>query len=130
MNKPVDLVECPTRHALPARRLSENRHVILRGNHKVFLTIGYDPSEPMRPREIFYSAGFRSGCDLEYQMQDVCIMLSLLLQCGQTPEEVAKSFARVEDHNGNSHYASLIGDLVAEVAKAPEWAKLCEENQE
>ena len=111
----------PPRHVLPTRRYSENRRVVLHGTHKVYLTIGYDPADPERPREVFYSGGFRSGSDLEYQMQDVCVMLSLLLQHGVEPEAIAKSMARRENAFEELEYATIVGCITEEIAKPPLW---------
>lgn len=85
------------------------------------MTIGYDPAEPDRPREIFYSGGFRSGSDLEYQMQDVCVMLSLLLQHGVEPTAIAKSMARRETAMGELEYATIVGCITEEISNPPAW---------
>lgn len=110
------------RHTLPTRRFSETRRVVLNGSNKVYLTIGYDPAEPDCPREIFYSGGFRSGSDLEYQMQDVCVMLSLLLQHGVEPLAIAKSMARRETAMGELEYATIVGCITEELSNPPSWA--------
>lgn len=117
--KPVDPHK---RFSLPTRRVSENRRLIMHGVHKVYLTLGYDPQHPQRPREVFYSGGFRSGSDLEYQMQDVCVMLSLLLQHDVAPEAIAKSMARRETALGEMEYATIVGCITEEIAKPPIWA--------
>ena len=109
------------RHALPTRRISETRRILLRGTHKVYLTIGFDPAEPERPREIFYSGGFRYGSDLEYEMQDVCVMISLLLQHGVEAKAIAKSLAKRETAFGEMEYATLVGGIVEEIEKPPVW---------
>ncbi len=106
------------RHALPTRRLAENRKVTTPEGHTVHLSIGYDPDEPDRPREVFYSAGFKSGSQLEFQVQDACVMFSLLLQHGLRPEDVAKSLSRVEQPDGSMAYASLVG-LIADELLTP-----------
>ncbi|MEM9524608.1 MAG: hypothetical protein AAF982_11610, partial [Pseudomonadota bacterium] len=49
------------RHMLPARRLAETRRITTPDGHSFHLSIGYDPEEPERPREVFYSSGFKSG---------------------------------------------------------------------
>ena len=101
------------RHRLPGRRLSETHKIETPEGHSVHLTIGYDPAEPDRPREIFYSAGFKSGSQLEFQVQDACVLISLLLQHGHRPEAIAKSLARTETPTGGMASASIIG-LIAE----------------
>ena len=77
--------------------------------------VGYDPNEHLRPREVFYSGGFRSGSALEFQIQDACVLLSLLLQHGHRPEDIGKSLARTEQPDGSMAYASMIGLIVEEL---------------
>lgn len=100
------------RHVLPTRRHAETKRVTTMEGHTVYLSIGYDPKDPTRPREVFYSAGFKSGSTLEFQIQDACVMLSLLLQHGLKPEDVAKSLSRSEQPDGSMVYASVIGLIV------------------
>ena len=110
--------DTPTpRHDLPTRRLTETRKITTREGHTVHLSIGFDPEDPARPREVFYSAGFRTGSQLEFQIQDDCVLLSLLLQHGHRPEDIVKSLARTEDVDGNTVYASVVGLIAAELAQ-------------
>jgi hypothetical protein len=106
------------RHNLPTRRLTETRKITTPDGHTIHLSIGYDPHENGRPREVFYSAGFKSGSQLEFQIQDACVMLSLLLQHGHRPEDVAKSLARDEQPDGSLAYASITGLIVAELVNS------------
>ncbi len=104
--------DAPTgRHNLPSRRLTETRKVKTGNGQKIFLSVGYDPNDQSRPREVFYSAGFRSGSELEFQVQDLCVMISLLLQHGHMPADIAKSLARREMPDGQIQYASIAGVL-------------------
>ncbi len=103
------------RHNLPKRRLNETRRIETRDGHTIHLTVGYDPKEQDRPREVFYSAGFKSGSALEFQIQDACVLISLLLQHGHRPEEIAKSLAREEQPDGSMAYASVIGLIAEEI---------------
>ena len=105
------------RHVLPTRRLTETRRIETRDGHKIFLSVGFDPIEPDRPREVFYSAGFRSGSQLEFQIQDDCVLISLLLQHGLPVEEIAKSLAREEQPDGSMARASVVGVIVDELTK-------------
>ena len=105
------------RHVLPNRRLTETRKIVTPEGHSVYLSIGYDPIEPSRPREVFYSAGFKSGSQLEFQVQDACVLMSLLLQHGLRPDEIARSLARVEQPGGDMAYASVIGLIVDELRR-------------
>ena len=109
------------RKKLSNRRLNETRKVQTDDGHTVYLSVGYDAAEPMVPKEVFYDAGFKTGSQLEFQVQDFCILFSLLLQYGMTPEQVAKSLARKEQPDGSIQYASISGMIVAELAKAPQW---------
>lgn len=113
------------RTRLPDRRLSETRrieHVRADGGRaRVFITIGYDPADPLRPREVFYDEGYRSGSDLEYLVQDLCVIVSLLLQHGTPPEDIARSLSRREGAEGEAH-GSLAGTIVAELGVPPGWA--------
>ncbi|MBE0455367.1 MAG: ribonucleotide reductase [Roseovarius sp.] len=104
------------RHPLPTRRLVETRKIKTVEGHTVHLSVGYDPTEQGRPREVFYSAGFKSGSQLEFQIQDACVLLSLLLQHGHRPEDIIKSLARAELPDGSMAYASIIGLIAAELA--------------
>ena len=106
------------RHVLPKRRPSETLKVTNLDGQAIHLTIGYDPADPERPREVFYSAGFKSGSQIEFQIQDACVMFSLLLQHGLRVDEIAKSLSRTEQADGSMTYASVIGlianSLIAE----------------
>lgn len=116
------------RHALPGRRPCETRRVATPEGHTIHLTVGYDPDEPDRPREVFYSGGFRSGSQLEFQVQDACVLISLLLQHGISPADISKSLARTkqpglwiegdEDPEAETVHASHVGLIVAELASS------------
>lgn len=70
------------RRTLPTCRLAENRQFTTAEEHTVQLSIGYDSAEPDGPPEVFYSGGFKSGSQLGFQMQNTCILFSLLQQHG------------------------------------------------
>lgn len=105
------------RHTLPTRRINETRRIISPDGHTIYLTIGFDPSDPTRPREVFYSSGFKSGSALEFQIQDACVLISLLLQHGHRPKEIAKSLARAEQPDGSMSYASITGLIAHELVQ-------------
>lgn len=111
------------RHMLPGRRHVETRKVTAPGGHVLHLSVGYDPNDPDRPREVFYSAGLKSGSDLEYHMQDMCVLISLLLQRDMEPEAIGRSLSRQEQPGGDITFATLTGFLIEEIAKPPMWAK-------
>ena len=114
------------RHDLPARRLCETRRVQTPEGHTIHLTVGFDPEEPDRPREVFYSGGFRTGSQLEFQVQDACVLISLLLQHGHRPATILKSLAQTEkpglwiegdqEPAPETVHASHVGLIVAELA--------------
>lgn len=116
-----------SRHDLPDRRLCETRRVSTPERHTIHLTVGYDPEERDRPREVFYSGGFRSGSQLEFQVQDACVLISLLLQHGLRPADILKSLARTERPGlriegdeapaSETLHASHIGLIVDELAR-------------
>ena len=106
------------RHNLPKRRLTETRRIETTDGHTIHLSIGYDPNQDGRPREVFYSAGFKSGSALEFQIQDACVLISILLQHGHRPEEIAKSLARTERPDGSVAYASITGLIADELVNA------------
>ncbi len=104
------------RHDLPSRRLTETRKITTPDGHNIHLSVGYDPKEDGRPREVFYSAGFKSGSQLEFQVQDACVLISRLLQHGHEAADVAKSLSRSEQPDGAMNYASIIGLIADEIA--------------
>jgi hypothetical protein len=116
MKKPLEYRAAPAaRHDLPDRRLTATRKLTTKEGFAIHLSIGYDPNEDGRPREIFYSGGFKSGSQLEFQIQDACVLISLLLQHGFLPTDIAKSLAREEKPDGDLDYASLIGLIVQQL---------------
>ena len=123
------------RHHPPARRRSETRRIVWQAPNamgaetRIFVTIGYAddgirPERGHRPVEIFYNEGYRSGSDLEMLVSDICILLSIMMQ----HEDVeigtfTKSLAREQDlRTGDMRFASLIGVLLDELQRPPEWA--------
>lgn len=116
------------RQVLPDRRHVETRKVFAPNGQVLHLSVGYDPEDPDRPLEVFYSAGLKSGSDLEYHMQDMCVLISLLLQRGMTPIEVGHSLSRLERPSGDVTFATLTGFVLHEVSKPPMWSADCRED--
>ena len=116
----------PARRHLPHRRLTETRQVVHRSpdgrETPLSVSIGYDPAEPARPREVFYDAGYRSGADLEFVVQDLCVIVSLLLQHGVDPREIGRSLSVSYGADDTAHHGSLAGTVVAEFLVPPQWA--------
>lgn len=110
------------RHKLPDRRPSETLKILF-NNKSFYLNVGYDPKELdpetglNRPREVFYAHGFTSGSEIEFLVQDTCILISLLLQHGFYPSQIAKSLSLAECFDPSSQVykdveASTIGAIV------------------
>lgn len=116
----------PARRRLPHRRLTETRQVVHRSpdgrEAPLSVSIGYDPAEPARPREVFSAAGYRSGADLEFVVQDLCVIVSLLLQHGVDPQEIGRSLSVSYGPDAAAHHGSLAGTVVAELLVPPRWA--------
>ena len=121
----------PPRRRLPDRRLTETRRVVHTtpdGRETVVsVSIGYDPAEPLRPREVFYDAGYRSGADLEFVVQDLCVIVSLLLQHGVDPREIGRSLSVSYGPDEAPHHGSLAGTIAAELLVPPVWAEPVDE---
>lgn len=105
------------RHELPTRRLTSTQKFTTPEGHTIHLSVGYDPYEKKRPREVFYSGGFRSGSQLEFLVQDACVLISILLQHGHRPADIQKSLARTEQPDGELASASMIGIIAEKLAQ-------------
>ena len=115
-----------SRRSPPARRLSETRrveHVRSDGTTvPILVSVGYAEDDPLRPVEVFYAEGFRSGADLEFLTQDACVLVSLLLQHGIPPMRIAAAMSLREDPDGRHVPGSLAGTVAAELVRPPAWA--------
>jgi hypothetical protein len=119
------------RRTLPNRRRSEARKVTWTPPHnldapetKIYITIGYD-DDGLRPVEIFYDGGYRSGSDLETLVRDLCIVLSVLIQHQDIKiETFTASLARELDlRTSEKSFGSLVGVLIEQLSIAPQWAE-------
>jgi len=99
-----------TRDRLPNRRPNETTTLVF-GGMSFAVTIGVFPDG--RPGEVFAS-GAKTGCDLDYLLDDACVALSLLLQHGLSPAALAKSMGRAGD---GATPASIIGALADRLAE-------------
>lgn len=111
------------RRTPPPRRLTETRrveHVRSDGAAvPILVSVGYAEGDPLRPVEVFYAEGFRSGADLEFLTQDACVLVSLLLQHGVPPARIAASMSRRDDPDGRTLPGSLAGTIAAELVRPP-----------
>ena len=101
-----------SRDTLPNRRPNETRMLIF-GGMSFAVTIGFYPFDG-RPGEVFAS-GAKSGCDLDYLLDDACVALSLLLQHGVAPAKLAHAMGRAGD---GATPASIIGALADQLVEA------------
>lgn len=101
------------RARLPDRRPLETR-TIAHGGHKLHVSIGFDPASG-EPREVFGSLDTSTTSEMAMLVQDACVIVSLALQHGAAPGDLAKSLGRVPvwtpDGEGTAP-ASLIGTIV------------------
>ena len=99
------------RTQLPARRPADTIAAEWQG-HPFTITVGYCP-RTLAPMEVF--ADTAKGGQMQATLADACVMVSIALQYGITPAELAKSMARVPDlmaGNGAELPASPIGAIL------------------
>lgn len=107
-----------TRERLPDRRPNETFSVAVRLMNerevKVLVTVGYEViTDPAtgdkvrgRAKEMF-CADFKAGSEVHGMIMDACVLMSRLLQYGDTPEGIYLSLGRP---------VSIIGQIAAAVA--------------
>jgi len=101
------------RKKLPNRRLAITKRAIWQtetSQHKFHVTIGVDP-ETGEVLEVFYADGQRTGSGLQHAIQDACVLVSLLLQNGVSPEEIGKSLSTAPVF-GKDIPATVVGVIV------------------
>ena len=84
------------------------------------LTIGFD--DLGHPKEVF-ADGAKYGTQMSALLSDVCIIISRSLQCGTSPQQLAKSLGRVPDPmvgEGADRPASGIGVIIAALIQEAE----------
>ena len=101
------------RQRLPNRRPSITLPVAWstgRGVLHFTLTAGFDP-ETGTVAEVFYADGQREGSAMQHTVQDACVVISLALQHGVQPTDLAHSLGRLPLPGGEGP-ASPIGAIV------------------
>lgn len=102
-------------------KLSDRRqsatYKITTEKHSFFITVGYDPIDHITPKEVFYDTGFKEGSDMQFIINDICIMISMCLQCGNCPDDIGNSLSKFEDRGIDIH-GSIVGHIV-DVLKKP-----------
>ena len=96
-----------TRQHLPNRRANETVDVTHDG-HAYAVTLGFEPASG-EVREIF-THGAKVGSAMDGILDDVCILLSILLQHGVQPSSFVGSMGKL-GHGGEP--ASIIGRLAS-----------------
>lgn len=112
-----------TREPLPNRRQSDVRKVVF-GGRTYFVGVGYYADG--RPGEAF-ADGAKEGSDMLAVMRDACVLISIALQHGITPAELAKSLGTVPaftDGNQTEEHASIVGAIVAALEPRPDVASI------
>lgn len=111
------------REMLPNRRQNETA-TLRHDGHEFTVTIGYDSQG--RPKEVFANAS-KSGTAMSHILADACVIISLALQFGAAPSDLAKSLGRIpapelgEDADRPASVLGAILELV-ESAQSP-WPK-------
>ena len=98
---------------LPDRRPSITRRVVWRtdtSEHKFHLTLGVHP-DTGKILEVFYADGQRTGSQLQHAIQDSCVLISLLLQYGVSPDAIGKSLSTMPVL-GVDAPASVVGAII------------------
>ncbi len=98
-----------TRTRLPNRRENETADLVF-GDARYHATVGFTLDG--EAREVF-CRGAKVGSGMDRLIDDACVTLSLLLQHGVRPRELARSMGRLDDGSA----ASIIGAL-ADLAAA------------
>ncbi len=108
-NRPMN---APSRSRLPNRRENETVDLLFEGQ-RYHVTVGFAPDG--KPQEVFCH-GAKIGSGLDRLIDDACVALSLLLQHGVEPQDLAHSIGRLETGSPSSIIGALV-DLVAGQAK-------------
>lgn len=108
----------PARSPLPQRRPSVTREVTLAGR-PVAVTVGFYLDG--RPGEVF-ADGPKEGSQMQSVLSDACVLISIALQHGLTPADLAHSLGRSPAPwlgEGATVWASPVG-LILDVVRASE----------
>lgn len=100
-----------TRALLPHRRPNVTLSIDWQG-HPLDVTIGFDPATG-QPREVFVNTP--KGGDMQAALADASVILSIALQNGIAPADLAKSLGRTPvlwGEEGATQPASPVGAIV------------------
>lgn len=107
-------IAAPRRRRLPNRRMSETVEAEIAGQ-RLRVTIGFYPEGA--PGEVFLN-GAKPGSTMDAILADAAVAISVALQCGVRPRDLAKSISRIPEQleGPATEPASPIGlalDLIA-----------------
>lgn len=103
-----------TRQRLPDRRPSFTTQLIYE-NTSYSVTLGFDVRND-RIAEVF-THGAKVGSAIDRILDDVCVALSLLLQCGVEPAALAASMGRLGDGKSPASIIGALTDLIAQESR-------------
>lgn len=109
----LELMTIEQRRRLPDRRPSITEKILWEtdtSRHSFHVTIGLDPATG-KALEVFYADGQRTGSGLQHTVQDACVLISLLLQHGATPDAISKSLSTAPVF-GEEKPATVVGVIV------------------
>ena len=113
-----------SRERLPDRRPNQTRVIRWAGSDdqptEFSVTVGYFLVG--RPAEVFCN-GAKVGSTMQALLQDACVVLSIALQYGVTPAELAHSMGRTPVSETETRPASIIGAIAEVLARKDEPAK-------
>ena len=96
------------RERLPTRRPSETSDMWF-GGQRYHVTVGRYPDG--RVAEVFLS-GAKSGSDVDGLCADVGVLVSRLLQHGDTPASLASGMGRLGDGKTPASFAGAVADML------------------
>ncbi len=96
------------RQQLPNRRPNITVEAEWQG-HTFTATVGFDLDA--KPREVFADMS-KAGSAMSAVLSDACVIVSIALQHGISPEELRKSIGRLPGWDGKDAPASPVGALV------------------
>lgn len=102
------------RRRLPNRRPSETTCIRWPtvGGRRIHITAGFDPATG-EVREAFLRGGGRVGSDTDLLLDDLAVLVSRLLQHGESPAEIARGLGRLPDGAPASIAGAVVDVLVA-----------------
>ncbi len=112
------------RECLPARRPNQTRAIRWAGSDdqptEFSVTVGYFLDG--RPGEVFAN-GPKVGSTMQSLLEDACVAVSIALQHGVKPEDLARSMGRTPISKTETGPASIIGAIAEVLMQGPDAEK-------